>query len=143
MIVVDTTVLVYAVGEDHPLKRPSSLLIEAIARGVVIATTTVEVVQEFVSVRSRRISRKDAAARGRDFAELLSPLLVAERAELERGLSLFERYEGLGSFDAVLAAAALSADAEAFVSADRAFRDVPKLPYVGLHTPDLDRLVSS
>ena len=140
MIVVDTTVLVYAVGGEHPLREPCARLIEAIGRGIAAATTTVEVVQEFVNARSRRRSRKDAVILGRDFAALLSPLLVVDRPELERGLSLFERHDGLRSFDAVLAAAALEVGAEALVSSDAGFRDVPRLPYVGIGTAEFDRL---
>lgn len=141
MIVLDTTVLVYAVGAEHPLREPSNRLIDAIGRGTIEATTTVEVVQEFVNVRSRRRPRKDAVALGRDFAALLSPLLVVERAELDRGLALFERYDSLGSFDAVLAAAALAVGAEALVISDTGLRNVPRLPYVGLGTAEFDRLV--
>ena len=64
MIVLDTTVLVYAVGAEHPLRDPSRELVGAIADGVIEATTTIEVVQEFVHVRARRRDRQDAAATG-------------------------------------------------------------------------------
>ncbi len=49
MIVVDTTLLVYAVGTEHPLRDPSRKLIDAVAAGRVDATTTIEVIQEFVA----------------------------------------------------------------------------------------------
>lgn len=142
MIVVDTTVLVYAVGADHPLKEPSVRLLGAVEAGFVAATTTVEVLQEFAHVRARRRERGDAVALARDFATLLSPLLSVGQADLERGLTLFGRHTGLGSFDAVLAAAATAADADAFVTSDAAFATVPRLRYVGLGTPDLERLLT-
>ena len=44
MIVLDTTVLAYAVGADHPLQVPCRRLVRAIADGEVIATTTIEVI---------------------------------------------------------------------------------------------------
>ena len=53
MIVLDTTALVYAVGGEHPMREPSRRLVEAIAAGRIEATTTVEVIQEFVHVRAR------------------------------------------------------------------------------------------
>jgi predicted nucleic acid-binding protein len=53
MIVFDTTVLVYAKGADHPLRDPCRQLIAAAERRIE-ATTTVEAIQEFVHVRSRR-----------------------------------------------------------------------------------------
>ena len=142
MIVVDTTVLVYAVGADHPLKEASLRLLGAVEAGVLAATTTVEVVQEFAHVRARRDERGDAVALARDLATLLSPLLSVGQADLERGLTLFERHPSLGSFDAVLAAAAVAADADALVTSDAAFAAVPRLRYVGLGTPDLERLLT-
>ena len=141
MIVVDTAVLVYAVGAEHALRRPAQQLVEAAAEGRVRATTTVEVVQEFVHARARRHGRRDAVSVGRNYATLLAPLLAAEHADLEDGLRLYLRHERLGSFDAVLAAVASRVQAEAFVSADRAFADVPGLRFVPLDAPELDRLL--
>jgi predicted nucleic acid-binding protein len=127
MIVLDTTVLVYAKGSEHPLRGPCRELVAAIADGALEATTSVEAIQEFVHVRARRCGREDAAALGRDYAELLSPLLAVERERLQRGLALFERVESLGAFDAVLAAATIAAGATALVSADKGFAEVPTL----------------
>lgn len=141
MIVLDTTVLVYAVGGEHPLREPARALVGAIAEGRVEATTTVEVVQEFVHVRARRQGRRDATARGRELLRLLGPLLAPGEAELAMALALFERHERLGMFDAVLAAAALLAGADALVSADRAFADVSELTYLDPASPELARLV--
>ena len=142
MIVVDTTVLVYAVGVEHRLREPSRRLIEAVRDGKLEATTTIGVIQEFAGVRARRWSRREAASLARRYADLFSPLLVVPREQLDRGLTLFERHDRLGSFDAVLAAMALAVDAEALVSADEDFAGIPRLAYVGLDAPELDELVS-
>lgn len=123
MIVLDTTVLVYAVGGDHPLREPCRDLIDAIARGRLPATTTVEVLQEFTHVRARRRDREDAAHRARDYLDLLGPLLVVGEDDLAEGLRLYTRSDRLGAFDAVLAATAERANATALVSADRAFAE--------------------
>ena len=130
MIVLDTTVLVYAKGAEHSLREPCRDLIGAIASGAVQATTSVEAIQEFVHVRAWRRDREDAAGLGRDYAELLSPLLSVDRDNLREGLALFERVDSLGAFDAVLAAAAISAGAAALVSADSGFANVPNLPHI-------------
>jgi uncharacterized protein len=142
VIVVDTTVLVYAVGEQHPLAEPSRSLVAAVGDGRIPATTTAEVIQEFVHVRSRRRSRSDAVRAGRDYAELLSPLVAVERSTLERGLALFERVTELDAFDAVLAATALEADADGLVSADAAFAEVPRLRFLELGSPRLRELIA-
>jgi uncharacterized protein len=130
VIVLDTTVLVYALGEEHPLREPCRAIVSAIADGSLEATTTVEVIQEFVHVRARRRDRRDAAQRGRDLLRLLGPLLAPGEAELALGLKLFEELPALGSFDAILAATAILGGADAVVSADRAFAAVPGLEHL-------------
>lgn len=139
MIVLDTTVLVYAKGADHPLRDPCRELIAAIAAGEIAATTSVEAIQEFVHVRARRRDRADAAALGRDYAELLAPLLPLDSKHLDRGLALFERFDELGAFDAVLAAAAIDSGASALVSADAAFASLPGIDHI---TPDAPGVAS-
>ncbi len=130
MIVLDTTVLVYAKGADHPLRDSCRRLITAIADRQIEATTTVEVIQEFVHVRARRRDRTDAAALGSDYVELLSPLLVVTAEHLRRGLSLFEQTQRLGAFDTVLAAAAIDCGASALISADTAFAEAGDLTHI-------------
>jgi predicted nucleic acid-binding protein len=137
MIVLDTTVLVYAVGAEHPLRRPCQQLVEAVRDARVSATTTVEAVQEFAHVRSRRRPRHDATDLAADYASLLRPLLVIDDEDLRAGLRLFRESEVLGAFDAVLAAAALRRDVTALVSADRAFDHVDDLPYADPADGDL------
>jgi uncharacterized protein len=136
VIVLDTTMLVYAVGADHPLREPSRNVVELVAEGRIRASTTVETIQELVHVRARRRDRHDAAAVGRDFAALLTPLLRPDTDALETGLRLYEADEALGAFDAVLAAAGLHAGAAAVVSADRAFANIADLNHLDPADPD-------
>ena len=142
MIVLDTTVLVYAKGADHPLRDPCRELIDAIAERRVEATTTVEVIQELVHVRARRRGRADAATLGRHYAELLSPLLTVTGDDLQHGLALYERSERLGAFDAVLAAAAAAAGARALVSADTAFGELTEVAHVAPDATGLATLLA-
>lgn len=125
MIVLDTTVLVYAVGDDHALRESARTLIRAVGEGRLAATTTVEVIQEFAHVRARRRGRTEAASLSRSYATLLTPLTTVTAADLARGLDLFdaasdEGGRALGAFDAVLAAVAFRLGA-GLVSADAAF----------------------
>ncbi len=143
MIVLDTTVLVYAVGDDHALRDPARSLLAAAADGSLRATTTPEAIQEFAHVRARRRDRADAAALAEAYADLLSPLLEVGEADLREGLRLFRRGDALGAFDAVLAAVALRAGATTLVSADRAFADVRGLAFADLHGLDIAGLQSS
>jgi predicted nucleic acid-binding protein len=130
VILLDTTVLVYAKGREHRLREPCRELIEAIAGREIEATTTVEAVQEFVHVRARRRDRGDAATLGRNYAELLAPLLAPTLDDLYAGLALFERTDRLGAFDAVLAASAARRGMSAIVSADGGFSGLAEIPHV-------------
>jgi predicted nucleic acid-binding protein len=143
VILLDTTVLVYAKGQDHPLRDPCRTLIEAVAERRIEATTTVEVIQEFVHVRARRRDRTDAASLGRDYAELLSPLLNPTIDDLDAGLGLFERTRSVGAFDAVLAVCAARAGMRALVSADSGFADIPVIPHVVPDRAGLSTLLAS
>jgi uncharacterized protein len=118
VLLLDTSVLVYAIGAQHPLRVPATRLVRAIGDGQVVATTTVEVVQEFTHVRARRGPRNEAVALARDVLTLLTPLVTITPEDLEAGLSLFDRHHDLGAVDAVLVAAARRIGAT-LVTADR------------------------
>ena len=139
MIVLDTTVLVYATGSDHPLREPCRRLVDAVANGVLTATTTVEVIQEFTHVRALRMGRADASRLAESFTALLTPLLPVGESALRHGLQLYAGSDRVGAFDAVLAAATMSVGGQTLVSADRSFSEVPGLANV---TPDDDGVAS-
>lgn len=139
-VLVDTTVLMYAVGAEHELREPCRQLLIAHGQGIVEAATTVEVIQEFVHVRARRRDRHDATTLGRQYIDALQ-LIVQEPHDLELGLRLFERHPRLGAFDAVLAAVALNRAIDALISADRAFSEIPELPFVHPTSPEFGRIL--
>lgn len=138
LIVLDTTILLYAVGEDHPLREPCRALADALGNGF-DATTTVEVIQEFAHVRSRR--RANAAELARTYAQLLAPLLSPTADDLADGLDLFEAVTELGSFDCVLAASCVRRSAR-LVSADGAFGSVPGLDHLDPGSPEFADLLA-
>ncbi|MHB8288634.1 MAG: type II toxin-antitoxin system VapC family toxin [Acidimicrobiales bacterium] len=134
MILVDTTILVYALGADHSLRVPCRGLLEGVRDGHVRACTTVEVLQEFAHVRSRRRPRAEASARAREYALGFSPLVRPDEDDLVHGLEIFEATASLGSFDAVLGAVALRRR-WALASADRSFGDVNGLRHLDPSSP--------
>jgi predicted nucleic acid-binding protein len=142
VILLDTTVLTYAVGDEHPLRDPCQRLLAAHSLGTVACATTIEVIQEFAYVRARRRPRAEAVARALDYMEAFS-LLPTEYQDLRLGLELFEHHAALGAFDAVLAAVALNQRAEALISADRGFSGVPGLKWIDPATDALDRLLGA
>lgn len=143
MIVLDTTVLVYATGVDHPLRAPCRRVVDAVANGQLRATTTVEVIQEFTHVRGRRQDRLEAGPLAGMLTDLLAPLLAVDERALRRGLEVYSRSTRLGAFDAVLAAAALEAGSTALVSADSAFAEVPGLAHVVPSDAAVELLIGS
>jgi predicted nucleic acid-binding protein len=140
VILLDTTVLSYAVGDEHPLRAPCRRVLEAHGSGRIDATSTVEVVQEFTHVRARRRPRADAVTLARQYATAFA-LIVTQPEDLDLGLTLFAAHPALGAFDSVLAAVALNRHAEALISADAAFGAVPGLVWVDPATAALDRLL--
>jgi predicted nucleic acid-binding protein len=144
MIVLDTTVLVYAVGDPHPLREPCRRLVSAIADVVLQATTSVEVIQEFAHIRARRRGREDAHGVAAGFIDLLSPLLRPDETDLRHALELFVAHPQIGAFDAVLAATAIgTGHVQALISADRAFASIPGLTHINpADTQAIDSLLS-
>ena len=140
MILVDATILAYAVGESHPLREPCRRLLEAHGEGRIELTTTVEVVGAFLELRARLRSRADAAELTRQLAAALRPI-VTTRADLERGLALIEAHPDLAPSQAILAAVALGHDAEALVSADPVFASVGPLRWVDPAGPAAQALI--
>lgn len=129
MILLDTTVLAYAVGTDHRFRDPCRRLVEAAADGLLEASTTPEVIQEFIHIRSRRRDRADSARLGLSYCSLLTPLVTVTEEHLREGIGLYERFPGPGAFDSVLAAVAIGTGS-ALVSADAAFGRVTGLDHV-------------
>jgi predicted nucleic acid-binding protein len=142
VIVLDTTVLVYAVGTEHQLREPCRRIVSAITDGRVAATTSVEVVQEFAHVVARRTDRRQVVTAARRYAALLAPLLSSTPDDLEQALTLYERHSALGAFDALLAATAIRSEAAALVSADRSFGVVRGLRWVHPAGSDVESVLA-
>lgn len=142
MIVLDSNILVYAVGRDHALRDHCRAIVAAIRDGIIEATTTIGMIDEFLHVHAKSRGRAEAVQVAEDYLALLSPLLVVEEADLRPAFRLFERVDGLDVSDAVLAAAAIRADAQALISADQAFGRVPRLRHVDPTGESLDGLLA-
>jgi predicted nucleic acid-binding protein len=129
LILLDISILVYAVGDGHALCRPCRSLVELVRDGDLRATTTPEVIEEFAQVRTRRSPRPTAAELAKDYTTGLAPLARPDDEDLLEGLELFAEERSLSPFDAVLAAAARRRD-WSLASADRSFAKVPGLKYL-------------
>ena len=108
MILLDTTCLVYAVGDDHERRASSRALIDAALRGTVTARTTSQIIMEFAHVRGRRRDRKDAASLARDFSDLLGPLETTTAPVVATALTLWQDNPRIGSFSVAIHTATIN-----------------------------------
>ena len=128
MILVDTTCLVYAVGDDSDRRASARALIDAVLRGTIPARTTSQVIMELAHVRGRRRNRQDAASLARDFSDLLGPLEPTTAPDVSTAVTLWQDNPQIGTFDALLLAIAVRTGAEAVVSEDAGLARVGVVP---------------
>jgi uncharacterized protein len=122
---VDTVVLAYSVGEDHPDRQACRDLLQAASTGSIELHASVEAVQEFLFHRLRRGERSSATAMARRMAALcvLHPF---DRGVATRMIDLVES-TSLQGRDAVHVATAQLAGFTSIVSVDRDFDAAPGL----------------
>lgn len=124
---VDTAVIMYAGGADHPLRAPCQALLARAAAGDLDAVTSVEVVQEILHRFGTPDHRDVGAAMARHTLDLFSPLLVLTEATMRRMPGLFTAYPQLAARDLVHVATCLEAGIQTIVSPDRGFDAVDEL----------------
>lgn len=126
-IFIDTTVLMYAAGGEHPLREPCRRIVEAIGSKRVDAATSTEVIQEILH-RGIAIRRVDASV---DLAnrtmDLFAPVLPITHALMRRVPDLVRRYPGLDARDLIHVATCIHEGIPAIVSADRGFDQVAEV----------------
>jgi uncharacterized protein len=125
MILVDSNVLMYAAGAEHPNKPPSVAFLERVANGEAEATIDAEGLQEILH-RYRALGRWHEGRRVYDLTRALFPSVVPVTADvLDRARSLMDRTEGVMARDAVHVAVVLTHGFEAVCSYDRDFDGIP------------------
>lgn len=120
MIFVDTNVIMYAVGGEHPLRREARAFFEmSLADGTPLATS-VEVLQELLHayVAVDRVATLDAAL---TLAEARIPeIWVVELEDVRLARGLVERHRGLGARGLVHLACCTRRKVEEIKTFDRA-----------------------
>ncbi|WIY81998.1 type II toxin-antitoxin system VapC family toxin [Propionimicrobium sp. PCR01-08-3] len=115
---VDTSVLLHAVGGEHPMRDAARTLLTRIADDLVVHIGA-ETVQEFVFHRMRIGQRESAIAMGRDLVDSVT-IHPFDEAIARRAIELMAD-SPIGGRDAVLAATALEAGFDAIVTDDARF----------------------
>jgi len=122
---IDSAVIAYAIGEDHPQRDACRALVGAAQRGEVTLHASVELIQEVLFHRLRRTDRHGAVEEARAVSRLVD-LHPFDASVLDRSLDLTES-TSIGGRDAIHAATALLWGFDAIVSPDRDFDGVPGL----------------
>ena len=126
-IFVDTAVMMYAAGREHPLREPCRRLLEGVVAGSVTAVTSVEVVQEivhrYVSIGQPAL----AISVARSTLDLFAPVLPITHPLMRRIPDLTRRYPLLAARDLVHVATCIHEGINEIVSPDRGFDAVTEL----------------
>lgn len=122
---VDPSVLLLAVGGDHPLRDPCRTVLRAAAEGTVRLHLSVEGGQEFLFHRLRTADRA-SAVHAFDLVDAFVEWHDFDQEVLRRSRDLVAAGHARGR-DAVHAATALRAGFQAIVSCDRDFDAIPSL----------------
>src|SRR3970282_1467251 len=127
MILVDSSVLMYAAGTRHPHKQPSVRFLERVASGEVDAALDAEVLQEILH-RYRAIGRWADGRQVYDQARRIFPVVVPITAEvLDRARVLLDDHRSVMARDAVHAAVVSVPGLEGISSYDRDFDRISDL----------------
>lgn len=118
MILVDTSVLIRATGEEHPNQAPARWVLEMCAEFPV--RTTVEVIQEFLHVRARKQGRPAAGVLAVHLTDVLQPIPSSPDALLA-AIDLYTSHPKLDASDALLLGTARVSGATAVIADDRGF----------------------
>jgi uncharacterized protein len=124
---IDTAVIMYAGGGDHPLREPCGQIIERVGAGELDAVTSTEVVQEIVH-RFMAIRRPDiAGSMARRTMDTFAPVIPMTHALMRRVPDLIDRYPTLSARDLVHVATCIHEGIVEIVSPDRGFDVVKEL----------------
>ena len=124
---IDTAVLMYAAGAEHPLREPCRRVMLAIRSGALEAVTSVEVVQELVH-RFIAIRRADMGTQlATDTMDTFAPVLPISHALMRRVPELASRYPTLAARDIVHVATCVHEGINEIISPDRAFDEVAEV----------------
>ena len=125
MKLLDTNVIMYALGRDHPYREACFAIVQEARRDPEAFGIDAELGQELLDVYVRRegLARASEAVT-RTFAIFPYPFAITRR-EIEQAVLLLKPRSSLSPRDAIHAAVCLTNGLEGIVSADTAFDRLP------------------
>lgn len=133
-VFIDTSVIMYAGGAEHPLRQPCRDVLHRIATDDLDAVTSTEVVQEILH-RFARVRRPVGMRMARSVMDLFGDMLAVDRTIMTDALRRYEQSPGVSSRGAVHVATCLVHGIDRIVSVDTGFDAVADI--VRLHPSEL------
>lgn len=124
---IDSAVIMYAAGADHPLREPCRLIINAIADGQVSAVTSTEVIQEILHRHLSQRRPEIGRAQAQEALDLFAPVVPITYALMRRLPGLTDRYPNLQARDLVHVATCIHEGITEIVSPDKGFDQVAEV----------------
>mgnify|MGYP003387311819 CR=1 FL=1 len=125
MILVDSNVLMYAMGSEHPNKSLALGFLNRIAQGELLATIDAEVLQEIIH-RYRSLNRWPEGKQAYTLARSLFPeVLPISGAIMAHATDLVDSAQTISAGDAVHAAVVVLDKLEGICTFDRDFDRIP------------------
>ena len=127
MKLIDTNIIIYAVGRPHSYQEPCARILREASSSVDAYTIDAEVLQELLHVYTMRAERSHALQVFDRSLRLFPDPLPIGRPELVRARDLVEQHTQLSSRDSRHAAVVMTRGLEGIVTTDRGFRMVTGL----------------
>jgi predicted nucleic acid-binding protein len=121
---VDGSVLLHAIGADHPLKASCVEVLRAIGRGEISATSDAEVLREILHWCASLGQRSRAVELVRESIAALSTVSAVTPADVQEAAALVEQSPSLPARQAVHVAVMRRHGIERIISTDRRFDEV-------------------
>lgn len=126
-VFIDTAIVMYADGSDHPLREPCRRIIALIRDGELDGVISVEVIQE-ITHRFLRTDHPDIGIRmARSALDAFAPVLPITHALMRRVPQLAQRYPTLAARDLVHVATCIHEGITEIISPDRGFDQVSEI----------------
>ena len=127
MKLIDTNIIMYAIGKGHPLKEQCKKLLQRVVYGETVANIDVEVLQELLYVYSVRGERRKGL---KVIDEMLVPFpdsYSIKIDEIARAKGLMKKYSSLSARDAIHCAVSINNNLEGIISTDKDFDIVKEI----------------
>lgn len=124
MKLLDTNVVIYALGRPHPYKEACAHLLREIGEGASGYIVDTEMLQEILYVYTRRAERWEAFRVFDNLLRLFPDPIPIDRGGIVEARRLLDRHPGLSPRDAIHAAVVQTQGLEGIVTTDRIFSEV-------------------